>query len=141
MLGLYYRIWADAIMRAKAQPANLYNWPVGTMLFMTVPMSLNFVLIMTILEKYVFDSYLYEIELAFLPARISNVISFIVLFILPCAFVNYFLIFYKQRYKNLLKKYPYKNGKLFLSYFLISMSLPLVLLIVGIATGQIGIEW
>jgi energy-coupling factor transporter transmembrane protein EcfT len=141
MLALYYRIWVDVIMRAKSRPESRENWPAGTMIFMSVAMTLNFFLIMTILQKHIIGSYFYHIDLNFLPKRLNNVINFIVLFILPCVFVNYFLIFYKHKYRELLKKYPYRNGKLFLVYFTISMFLPLALLIVGIATGVIRLSW
>jgi hypothetical protein len=141
MLTLYYRIWVDAIKRAQSRPENRENWPTGTMIFMSISMVMNFSLIMNILQKYIIGSYFYYIDLYFLPKRLSNVISFIVLFVLPCVIMNYFLIFYKYRYIRLLEKYSYKNGKLFLTYFLISMFLPLALLIVGIATGEIGLIW
>jgi hypothetical protein len=139
MLALYYRIWVDAIKRAKSRPENQKNWPMGTMIFMSVSMTLNLLLVMTILQKHILGFYFYHIELNFLPKFLSNVISFTVLFVLPCMSVNYLLIFYRNRYEKLLKKYPYRNGKLFLIYFLISMFLPLVLLVVGIVTGRIGL--
>lgn len=139
MLELYYRIWVDAIKRAKSRPENKENWPLGTMVFMSLSMTLNLLLIMTILQKHILNKYFYRIELNFLPKYVSNVVSFTALFILPCILLNYFLIFYRRRYEKLIKKYPYKDGKLFLTYFLISMFLPLILLILGIATGRIGV--
>jgi hypothetical protein len=133
MLGLYYRIWVDCIQRAKRQASNNQeSWQTITMLFMTLSMSANFILIMTILEKSVFQTYFYKIDLSFLPTRINNVLGYLFLFILPCALINYLLIFRKKRYQKLLVKYPYYNGNLFLAYFLISMLLPIILLWVGI---------
>lgn len=140
MLSLYYRIWIDLIKRAKSRSENRENWPKMTMIFMTVAMSLNLSLFMSILEKHILERPFYDIELNFLSKHLSNVVSFMILFVLPCALINYFLIFYRHRYKKLLEKYPSKDGKLFLAYFFISMLLPLVLLIIGIATGKIGIS-
>lgn len=94
MLSLYYRIWVDVIQRAKSIPENHNNWKKGTMIFMSTSMTMNFMLIMVVLEAYVFDGYFYYINLDFLPRSISNVISFIVLFVLPCVLINYFLIFF-----------------------------------------------
>ncbi len=128
MLGLYYRIWVDCIKRARQQPANRENWPVGTMISMTLAMSFNFILIMTLLEKFVFKKYFYKIDFEFLPGRINNVLAFIFLFILPCLIINYLLIFMNKRYEKLLKRYPYYIGKLFIIYFLISMMFPIILL-------------
>ncbi len=126
MIGLYYRIWVDCIRRARRQPDNRQNWQIGCMIFMTLPMAFNFILAMTILEEHVFKNYFYKVDLTFLPVRINNVLSYIVLFILPCVVINYLLIFKKRKYEKLLKKYPYYNGKLFLVYFLISMLLPII---------------
>lgn len=131
-MELYYRIWVDCIERARRQPANKENWQIGSMIFMTLPMAFNFILIMTILEKFVLKNYFYKIYFSFLPVRVNNVLSYIFLFILPCVFVNYLLIFRNKRYEKLLKKYPYYNGKLFITYFLISLMLPIGLLLGGI---------
>lgn len=133
MLGVYYRIWVDCIQRAKKQASNNQeSWQTITMLFMTLSMSANFILIMTVLEKSVFKTYFYKIDIPSLPTRLNNVFGYLFLFILPCVLINYLLIFRKKRYQKLLLKYPYYNGKLFLAYFLISMLVPIILLWVGI---------
>lgn len=136
MLGLYYRIWVDLITRAKSRPESKDSWALPSMIFMSISMTLNLLLIMTILQKHILGYYFYYIELNFLPVYLNNIISFIILFILPCVAINYVLIFHKHRYEKLLKKYPYRKGKLFLSYFLVSMLLPLFLLIVVIIMGD-----
>ncbi len=129
MIGLYYRIWMDFIRRVRLQPAaNRQNWKIRCMIGMTLAMVFNSVLIMTILEKIVFKNYFYKIDLPFLSVRINNVLSYLVLFILPCVIINYLLIFRNKRYEKLLKRYPYYNGKLFLAYFLISLILPITLM-------------
>jgi|SRR5690606_2282600 len=132
MLGLYYRIWVDFIKRVKSQPANKHNWEARAFISMTMAMAMNFVLIMTILEGPILHLYFYKIEFIYLPLRISNTLNYILLFILPCAAANYLLIFRNSRYKKLLVRYPYYNGKLFIAYFLISMLLPIVLLLIAI---------
>lgn len=128
MIGIYYRIWVDCIRRAKMQSGNKESWQTITMIFMTLSMSANFILVMTIFEKSVFKTYFYKIDFSFLPTRINNALAYLFLFILPCIIINYLLIFRNKRYKKLLLKYRYYNGKLFLAYFSISMLLPIVLL-------------
>ena len=132
MFNLYYKIWVDCIQRAKLQSSNKESWPTITMIFMTLSMSAYLVLIMTILERHVFHTYVYKINFSFLPTRINNLLTYLFLFILPCVIMNYLLIFRNKRYEKLLAKYRYHDGKLFLTYFLISMLLPIVLLWVGI---------
>jgi hypothetical protein len=43
--------------------------------------------------------------------------------LLPFLTLNYFLIFYKEKYNQLVSKYKYHNGKLFVAYFLSSIGI------------------
>ncbi|PVD50040.1 hypothetical protein DC498_22230 [Terrimonas sp.] len=130
----------DFIHRVKLQPiANQGNWKLRCMISMSLAMAFNLILIMTVLEKFVFKEYFYKIEFSYLPVRVNNVLSYLILFILPCALMNYVLIFRNNRYEKLLNKYPYYyNGKLFISYFLISMFLPIILMWAGIFFSKIN---
>ena len=127
MLGLYYRIWVDCIAAIKKQPVNKRNWSVKSMLTMSIAMTFNLALVMIVLQKQVFGYYFYRFRVDFLPRYFSNAVSFIILFLLPCVVMNYLLIFRKDRYKRLLEKYPYHNGKLFATYFSVSLLLPVIL--------------
>lgn len=128
MLGVYYKIWVDCILRAQQDPANKKSWPLVTMLAMTMAMSANFVLLMTILEKFFIKKYFYKIDSHLIPTRMNNLISYIFLFILPCFIINYFLVFYRKRYNKLIKKYNFYKGRLFISYFVFSLLLPLIII-------------
>lgn len=128
---LYYSVWVDCIKRAKQLPANKNNWKGGTMIFMTLAMSSDFILMMTILEKYFIKRTFYTIDFYFLPGRVNSVLSYIFLFVLPCLIINYLLVFRNKRYTTLLEKYPYYNGMLFLVFFVVSMMLPITLLAIG----------
>ena len=142
MLRLYYRIWVDFITRARARAENEGSWAWRSMVFMSLAMMFNLMLGMTLFEKYYLGFYFYHIDLNFLPKFLSNVINGIVLYTLPCVLMNYFLIFRKNRYEELIKKYPpSQNSNLFLIYFLISMFLPLVLLFGGIILGKIPLKY
>lgn len=131
MKGIYYGLWVDCIKRMKAQPANKDSWQWKSMFSMSTAMVSNFAFAMTILEAHILGSYFYKIEFTFLSKYWSNVLSFVIIFILPVTIINYLLIFRKQRYKKLLEKYPYRNGMFFMSYFLISLWVPFILLVVG----------
>ena len=141
MITLYYKIWTDIIIRATLIPANKQNWKRMTMVFMTTCMTLNFLLFMTILQRHILGNYFYDIDFDSLPERVENILSFSILFIVPMLILNYSLIFRNDRYKKLIEKYRYHNGKLFLTYFLISLFLPLTLLLVGIISGHIGLKY
>jgi len=136
MLNLYYKIWVDCIKRAREQP-DKKNWQAYTMTSMTMAMAFNFVFSMTILERFVFRNYFYKINLPFLPLRLNNILTYLVLFILPCVVINYVLIFRNNRYEKLIKNYPYYNGKIFGIYFIISMMFPTVLLLGAIVFSRL----
>ena len=127
MMGIYYRIWVDCIKRARSIPKNKQNWAWGCLFFGTISMAFNLVLIMFVLQKYVLGYFFYVLIMDFLPRQIDYLLNFLILFFLPCMGLNYLLIFKKNRYEELLKKYPYYNGKLFLTYFIISIFLPIIL--------------
>ena len=131
MISFYYRIWVDFIKRAKKNPANSDNWQWGCMIFMTLAMASNFILIVTILETHVLKRTFYTIDFSFLPERANSILSYLILFILPCWVINYLLIFRNKRYLKLLERYPDYNGKLSISYLLISLWLPIILLSIG----------
>ena len=132
MKKLYYTIWVDCILRAKSQPQNKNNWRFFTMLFMGIAMAINFITFMAILQRNILQKSFYNLELNIFPGtKLNALISFIILFLLPPMIMNYLLIFRKKRYELLVKKYKYYNGKVFMGYFLGSIALPFVLLLIG----------
>jgi hypothetical protein len=132
MIGLYYRIWVDCIKRAKSQPTSKRDWALGSMFYMSIAMISNFALFMAILQRNVLHSYFYKVRFSFLSGPVNILVTYVFLIIAPCIIMNYLLIFRNKRYEKLLEKYPYYDGKLFVSYFLISLLLPIVLLWIGI---------
>lgn len=132
MIGLYYRIWVDCIKRAKSQPTSKRDWGLGSMIFMSIAMTSNFALFMAILQRNILNRYFYKVRFSFLSGTFNNIFTYVFLFIAPCVIMNYLLILRNKRYEKLLEKYPYYNGKLFVSYFLISLLLPIILLWIGI---------
>jgi len=128
MMNLYNKIWVDFIKRAQQFPDRRDNWKRSSMIFMTLAMASNFILIMAILERYVLNRTIYIIDFSFFPERANYVLSYLILYILPSLLINYLLIFRNKRYLKLLDRYPYYNGKLAASYCVFSYMLPIVLL-------------
>jgi hypothetical protein len=82
-MKLYYLIWVDLIVRAKSQPGNKDNWQVMTLIFMTVPMALDFAFLMTILQKDILNYYFYELPIPILPQNIAHNLSLAILYVGP----------------------------------------------------------
>lgn len=131
-MKLYYTIWVDCILRAKSQPQNKNNWKFFTMIFMGMAMAINFITFMTILQRNILQKSFYNLEVnIFSETKLNALVSFFILFLLPPLILNYLLIFRNNRYKQLIRRYKYYNGKLFVRYFLGSIILPFVLLLMG----------
>lgn len=126
MRKLYYTIWVDAIIQARKQPQNIHTWKFITQLFMSLCMGMNWGFVYSFLGRWFNFSFHDKLEIDIFPGnRIDYMLSFFFIFMLPPLILNYFLIFYKDRYKQLEQKYNYKNGKYFFTYLILSMFIPL----------------
>ena len=103
------------------------------MTFISMAMAINFMLIIAILEKNIFRTNFYKLDISFFPSnKINFFLSFFVLFLAPCLLINYLLIFWKKRYEMLFNKYEVTfNGKLCATYIMVSYFSPFLLLIIG----------
>jgi hypothetical protein len=135
-MSLYYRIWVDSIIRIRSIKKNKTDWQFKSMVGMTTAMTFNFILIISLFQREILKFRFYEINISSLSVTQNSIITIILLYIIPCIFLNYLLIFRGKRYEKLIERYPYYNGKLYLSYFLISLLLPIILMWVGIFLYQ-----
>jgi hypothetical protein len=130
-MKLYYHIWVDCITRLRSQEANKDNWQTKGMIMMSTAMTFNFVLLMVIIQRNILNYYFYEINIPLFSGFQNYILTILILFFLPCVIINYILILRNKRYENLLKKYPYSNGKFIITYLLSSMLLPIIILFIG----------
>lgn len=137
-MSLYYRIWVDCILRLKSIDANKTDWKYKSMAIMSFAMGFNFIMIMVLLQKNIFG-YFYEINIQALTGFQNYALTMLILYFLPCILINYLLIFRGNRYLKLIDKFPYRNGKLSLTYFLISIFLPIILIWGGIILSRLSI--
>jgi hypothetical protein len=147
-MNIYYKIWVDCILRLRSQKQNKNTWMEKSMFLMTTAMTFNFMLFMAIFERHILGFPFYEFNIVspnVIPIEGANdFLNTLVLFVLPCFVVNYLLIFLrKKKLKKLIRKYKYPNykGKLFVTYFLISGFLPLVLIFGNIIIYQDVTFW
>lgn len=125
-MNLYYKIWVDGILKAKSRPQNRKDWKVYTLIFTSMAMALNLIVIVTIIESHILHKSFYELDFDIFPGtNLDAFMSFFILFLLPPLLLNYLLIFRGNRYEKLIKRgYKYYNGKLYAGYFLGSLILP-----------------
>ncbi len=136
MIKLYYKIWVDTIVKIKAQPQNEGRWKVLSFVFISMAMALNFIMIISILQRNVLGKTFYNLDIDFFPgAKLDALLKFTILFLLPVVIVNYLLVFYNKKYEKLIKEYKTFNGKLGITYLLVSYFLPFLLLFIGYMIG------
>jgi membrane protein YdbS with pleckstrin-like domain len=135
----YYWIWVDCIIRLRSIETNKDNWQIKSQIAMSIAMTFNFLLIMAILQRNILEMYFYKINIPILSSLANNALTILILFFLPCVVINYLLIFRAKRYERLIDRYPYRKGRFFITYFLISLFLPIILLWSGIILTKLDI--
>lgn len=130
MKNLYYQLWVDAIKNSKGFKNKEPNWKSNVFFLLTVASALNFFVVLLWLEYFNVDTHKY-----FLTFKSNNILSSAIggflNFGLPFAIINYYAIFYQNRYLKLIEKYPssYK-GKIALAYGLGSIFLVVITVLI-----------
>jgi len=142
-MNVYYKVWVDCVLRLRAQKQNKNDWSQKSMIMMSLAMIFNALLFMAILQRYIVGHTFYEINMSSLSDDQNSLMTIFFLFILPCVTVNYLLIFRKKRIIKLVKKYKYPNynGKLIAWYWIMSLLLPGVLLLIGLIIVNDATFW
>lgn len=131
-MNLYYKIWADAIIRIRKNPLKKEDWKWMVQIYMAIAMAINLMFLLAILQRNIFNFSVYDIEINLLYSKILNdLLSGFILFFLPPLLVNYLLIFKNKKYLDLIEKYQTVNGNHFFRYFFTSLFLPLIVLIIA----------
>lgn len=120
MKNIYYLIWVDIITSAKMRHPESTDWKFSLFVLITMCNSLNIYTIYIWIRFFRKISYLINIDI-FPGTILNNAASIFIQFASPFIFLNYFLIFYNNRYKKLIIKYPNKKGKLAVIYSLCSI--------------------
>lgn len=109
-------IWADAIVRFKYHHPDEKLWKVKLLVILSVMNSLNLFMIA------LWAQYFGLFKISFIEVNIfsplDKSISFALTFAMPFFIVNYFLVFHRSRYEQILKKTPKSNTNIALTYSL-----------------------
>ena len=131
MLNIYYKVWVDAIVFEQTKNGERRNWKIFTLIPISVFQGINLLTIFFWIRSFTrhFNPFiainLFQIE------AINAFLSFAITCYIPFLVLNYLLIFYNHRYESLIAKYKYRNGKLYLTYFLFSIGVFIIPIIVG----------
>lgn len=133
MTGLYYRIWADAIVSQKEERGEHTSWKLYTMVPMSVLQGINLFTIFYWLRLIVNRGLLLMMPVDIFSARpLNGFISVIITFFIPFILLNYLLIFNNNKYKKLIENYNSEGGKLYRKYALSSIALAIIPIVVKV---------
>lgn len=120
MRNLYYNIWVDAIVNIKKNPQRKNDWKFYSMFFMTILTSLNLGTVLMWIGSLGYNTKMFRINLFhidFFPGTmLDSFAMYLIQFGAPCFLLNYFFVFYKDKYKKLIEEHTDRKGKLFLIY-------------------------
>ena len=104
MRNIYYLFWVDSILRFKKFNPN-QDWKLKVFIMNTWINALNFWTILIWLKFFkIYEIPSFTIDI--FPGHLLNsFLGFVIIFALPFAVINYFLIFRNNRYLMLIKKY------------------------------------
>jgi hypothetical protein len=130
--NLYYELWVDIIIKMRSRSENRNTWKIYSFIFMNMAMALNLAFVMAIFQRNILGFSFYNIKVdIFKGQNFDAFISFFLLYLLPNLILNYFLIFRNKRYEILTERYKYHEGRLFNRYFIASLSIPILLILIG----------
>jgi hypothetical protein len=118
-MRIYYKIWVDIIYLIKKDPIQASAWKAYSKIAMMLLMSFNIGAIIVVLRVVGVNIIITGFSIIPL-GRLNNLLTSFYVF-LPVFILNHLLIFYRDRYKKLLIKYPDQKGKLGLKYLIFTV--------------------
>ena len=116
MRNFYYIYWADAIQRIRKFHPQKKDWKISLYVFNSWIHALNlFIIFLWLKYFHMINIKLPDINI-FPGDMIDGFLSFALVFATPFFIINYFFIFYKNRYKKIIDKYHVKDGNYAMPY-------------------------
>jgi hypothetical protein len=135
MKNIYYLIWADSILSIKKYHPKKTDWKITVFILNTWINALSLWIILLWL-KYLKVLIIPRFHINIFPGTlIDGFLAFTIELALPFGILNYFLIFYKNRYKQIIEKYPFPQKRLHL--FIHSSTVALAAFVSAIIYGAI----
>lgn len=136
ILDIYYKIMVGSIIKNKKLPANRDHWKTNSLTIVSITMGAQFWLLIMLFEIFkvnVFSFYNFNLDI-FSGERLDGMLKGTILFFLPFFIINYFLIFWRDRYKIIIKKYDSNDNE---KYYMIYAGGTFLILFILMFTGLI----
>ena len=128
MKNIFFSLWVDAIVNSKDYKEKNAGWKTSTLWLITTVNVLNVMLVLLWLEflQIYKHNFFFNLHSDSFAVGLSEIF---LNFFAPIGIINYFLIFFRDRYKRLISRHTHYNGKLALYYSLTSLFLIVVTVI------------
>jgi hypothetical protein len=124
MLETYYRIWVDAITVERSKKREQGSWKLFTIIPMSILQGINLLTFIFLIRIITHGGVPVVLSFNIFRERALNTFfAGALTFFVPFLILNYLLIFYNERYNDLLRIYRDSNGKLYRKYFLITVGI------------------
>jgi hypothetical protein len=131
MMGLYYKIWVDAIITERSKKVEARNWKLYTIIPISVLQGINLFTIfywMKILVNHYLPLFF---PVTIFNARLINdFIAIVITLFIPFVILNYLPIFINDRYEQLIPKYKSQCAKCYRKYTLTTLGLLFIPIII-----------
>ena len=135
-MDLYYMIWIDAIVFERAKFRGERSWKTYTMFTVCFSQSLNLFAIVLVLGY--FDIFIPTVNIDLFPGTMSDsALEGFVLIGWPPIVLNYLLIFWRHRYRKLVKRFKHSRGRLITTYLFSSIAI--VFMAILLAISKVGL--
>lgn len=123
-MNLFYAVWSDAINYERIKNDGEGHWKSFTFSYMSVFTSFNIMSLYSAIlffTGYNFAQKSSQLLSAYFNELLSDALWAIVVLFIPSMLINYFFVFYKRKYEYILSNYKFRNGRLLMSYILLTV--------------------
>jgi hypothetical protein len=126
--NMYYKIIVSSIYTAQNNGVMSDIWKIASNFYVAVAISGNVMILYILLNNMLFPHCLEFLNIKIVTSFKHNfTLNLIIYTWIPFMILNYFLVYRKNKYKQLIKDYKlFYNKKLFAFYFSISILLPII---------------
>ncbi|MCO6174983.1 hypothetical protein NHF50_07975 [Flavobacterium sp. NRK F10] len=121
---IYYSVWADAINYERIKNGGEDHWKIFTLSYMSILLSINIATILSAIlyfTNYDLVSKSYDLLTSYLSKNSQkSFLWYIIILLIPSIVITYYTVFLKEKYRVILEKYKFKNGRLIFIYFCIT---------------------
>lgn len=129
-MSWYYSLWADAIGFEKAKHGHFRNWKPYVLLGISFSQGLNLAAVLLLVSNWIKNPFFLTIDL-FPGTMLDGALSGIITLFLPFVLLNYLLVLKNKKYELIIEKFPYRKGKLYIGYFITSVALFFLPVLIG----------